>query len=130
MYIIYLNIRDNKENILSGYYAGMKKAKNITIPLTREEEHPEVKLFPTRRRAELAGKIAIQNCKYISGYKVQELKNDSCNDFECSIFQTAECPNFEGCIGCDKFASCKNCTTSLCINQRIKRVLLKTHIMH
>ena len=111
MFAVYFYMRENDYRLKSGFFTGLTDSRPETVP----DIFPDAKYYMNRKRAQDAAKLLMANHFCISGYQIHEIASDNlCPFFECASFETASCPEHEGCIGCSVYGNCNFCDSATC----------------
>lgn len=115
MYVIYFNVRETSDQMHAGYYMGMEIENQHRVPGTVPDMFPYAKYYADSRRAEKTAKLIMACTPFVSSYTIEKVTEELlCPDFQCNLFCTASCPDFDGCFNCNYYGACATCSVDNC----------------
>lgn len=115
MYVIYFNTRETTDPSNAGYYIGMKVENQNRILGTVSDIFPHAKYYADYKRAEKTAELIMACTPFVSSYSIEKVKEELlCPDFQCNLFYTESCPDFDGCLSCAHYGICVACSVDNC----------------
>ena len=112
MFAIYFDVREDALQLESGFFAGLSDI----LPEITLDIFPKGKCYNDMQRAEKIAKLIMARQPSISGFQIKEISMDTlCPNFQCTAYQTKDCGDYEGCIGCNAYGNCNLCSKENCL---------------